>query len=56
MACRLFGAKPLLQPMLTYCLLGLWEQTSVKFKSKYIHEPAFEAAVCEMVAILSREI
>ena len=35
MACRLIGAKPLSEPMLTYCQLDLWEQTSVKFKSKY---------------------
>ena len=35
MACRLFGAKPLPEPMLTYCQLDPWEQTSVKFESKY---------------------
>ena len=34
-ACRLFGAKPLPEPMLPYCQLDLWEQTSVKFESKY---------------------
>ena len=34
-ACRLFGAKPLSQPMLGYCQLDLEEQTSVKFWSKY---------------------
>ena len=31
MACRLFGAKPLYEPMLNYCQLDHWEQTSVKF-------------------------
>ena len=31
MACRLFGAKPLSQPMLRYCQLDPWEQTLVKF-------------------------
>ena len=31
MACRLFGAKPLPEPMLTYCQLDSYEQTSVKF-------------------------
>ena len=35
MACRLFGAKPLLEPMLAYCQLDPWEQISVKFESKY---------------------
>ena len=28
MACRLFGAKPLSKPMLGYCPLDPWEQTS----------------------------
>ena len=31
MACRLFGAKPLSKPMLPYCQVVPWEQTSVKF-------------------------
>ena len=31
MACRLFGAKPLSAPMLVYCQLDYWEQTSLKF-------------------------
>ena len=31
MACRLFGAKPLSEPMLEYYQLDPWEQTSVKF-------------------------
>ena len=34
MACRLFGAKPLPEPMLTCCQLDHKEQTSVKFESK----------------------
>ena len=34
MACRLFGAKPLPEPMLTYCRLDPSEQTSVKFELK----------------------
>ena len=32
MACRLFGAKPLLEPMLAYCQLDSWELISVKFE------------------------
>ena len=37
MACRLFGAKPLSEPMLEYCQLDPWEQTSVKFYSNLKH-------------------
>ena len=37
MACRLFGAKPLPKPMLTYCQLDSWEQISVKFESEFYH-------------------
>ena len=35
MACRLFGAKPLPEPMLTYCQLEPWEQNLVKLESGY---------------------
>ena len=35
MACRLFGAKPLPEPMLAYCQLDSWEQISVKFESEF---------------------
>ena len=35
MACRLFGAKPLPEIILPYSQLDPWEQTSVKFESKY---------------------
>ena len=31
MACRLFGAKPLSEPMLEYCLLDHGEQISMQF-------------------------
>ena len=34
MACRLFGAQPLPEVMLSYCQLDPKEQTSMKFKSK----------------------
>ena len=37
MACRLFGAKPLPEPMLVYCHLDTWEQVSVKFESELSH-------------------
>ena len=58
MAFCLFGTKPLLEPMLTYCQLGPKDQTSVKFKLKYkifIHKDAFENVICEIPAILSRD-
>ena len=35
MACRLYGAKPLSDPRLDHYQLDPWEQTSVKFLSKY---------------------
>ena len=37
MACRLVGAKPLSETMLECCQLDSYEQTSVKFKSKFWH-------------------
>ena len=37
MTCRLFGAKPLPEPMLVYCQMDSWEQTSVKFKLEFYH-------------------
>ena len=56
MACRLFGAKPLSEPVLSHSQLDPQEQTSVKFESKhFIHENAYENIVCGMAAILSRE-
>ena len=35
MACRLFGAKPLPEPMQTYCHLDAQEQISIKSESQY---------------------
>ena len=35
MACRLFGAKPLPEPMLPYCRLDPKEYISVKFSLKF---------------------
>ena len=37
MACCLFGANPLPDPMLLYCQLDYWEQISVKFESEFCH-------------------
>ena len=55
--CCLFAAKPLTEPMLTYCQLDALEQTSVKFESKHKYfswKNAFENAVCKMASILFR--
>ena len=37
MACRLFCAKPLPEPMLAYCQLDSREQISLKVESKLYH-------------------
>ena len=50
MACHLFGAKPLPEPMLAYCQVDSWEQISVKFESEFYHfiqENALEIVVCQ---------
>ena len=43
MTCRLSGAKPLLEPMLQNCQLDPWEQSPVKFESRY---KAFHSCKC----------
>ena len=50
MTCRLFGAKPLPEPLLGYCQMDSWEQISVKFESEiynFNQENAFENVVCQ---------
>ena len=37
MACRLFGAKPLPEPMVAYCQLDSWVPISVKFELEFCH-------------------
>ena len=37
MACRLFGAKPFPEPMLTCCQLDAWEQISMNFEAEFYH-------------------
>ena len=58
MACRLFGAKPLSEPMLGFCQLDPKEQNFgeilIKNTKLFINENASENIVCEMAAILSR--
>ena len=50
-AFRLFGANPLLKPILAHCQLDSWEQKhSVKFESNstiFIKENTFENVVCK---------
>ena len=56
MACRLFGAMPLSEPMLEFCELDPWEQISVKSYSKFIHfhsQNVFENVVSEMAAVVA---
>ena len=49
MACRLDGAKPLSEPMLEYCWLDPWEQTSVKYQSKFeLFHPRKCAGKCHL--------
>ena len=55
MAWRLFGAKPLSEPMLPYCQLDPKEHILEKFYSKFfIQGNALENAICEMAAMLSQ--
>ena len=54
MACCLFGAKPLTEPIRTYCQLNIEKKNTVKYESAYkmfIQKNAFENAVCVMAAI-----
>ena len=50
MSYHLFGVKSLPKPMLTYCQ----SDPRYRYTKLFIHENAFEDAVCEMAAILSR--
>ena len=50
MACRLFGAKPLPEPMLAYCQLDSWEQISMDLNRNstiFIRGNSFENVVCQ---------
>ena len=50
MACRLFGAKPLPEPILAYCQLVSSEQISMKFEPEFYHfhpKNEFENALCQ---------
>ena len=59
MACRLIGTKPLSEQMLEHCQLDPWEQTSVKFQSKFIYmcfiqQNLYENIVWKMAIVLSQ--
>ena len=56
MACRLDGAKPLSEPMQTYCKLhskNVFQWNFILNSNIFIQENAFEHVVSEMAAILS---
>ena len=53
MACRLFGAKPLLEPMLGYCQMDSWEQIAMKFESEF-KKMHLKLSSGNMSAVLSR--
>ena len=56
MACRLFGAKSLSEPVLPYCQLDHKKHLSMKFYLKlkiFILENALDNVMCEMAAIFS---
>ena len=56
MACRLLGAKPLSEPMMSYCLVDPWvlfHLNSNRNKTIFIEENEFENVVCKMATILS---
>ena len=58
MASFLFGTKQLSKPMLVYCLLDPYEQTSMKFQSKYKASHSWKCLwkyILQKAAILSRE-
>ena len=50
MACRLFSAKPLPEPMLVYCQLDSREQIAVELELEsynFINENSFANFVCQ---------
>ena len=53
MACHLFSAKPLFEPILPYCQLDPREHISVKFYRKFSFKKMHLKMSSEMVAILS---
>ena len=57
--CRLFGAKPLSKPILSYCIVdwtlrNKYQWNCFQNTKFFIHKKASENIVCEMPAILSR--
>ena len=55
MACRLFGAKPLPEPMLAYCQLDPWEQIYVEIELMFsFKKMRLKMSSAKMATILSR--
>ena len=57
MACRLFGAEPLPEPVLACCQFDSWEQNSMKFEWEFFNFHCFkmhlQLSSAKMAAILS---
>ena len=53
MVCRLIDAKPLPDPVVTYCQLNKVQWNLIKIQKKIIHENAYEYVVCEMAGGMS---
>ena len=59
MASRMFGAKSLSEPILSYYQLSPREQTTVKFESntkRFIHEDTLKNVICDMSVIFFSEV
>ena len=54
MACHLIGAKPLLEPMLTFCQFDPHEHNSIRFASKHRKIQACENVVYKISATVCR--
>ena len=54
MVCRLFGTKPLPDPMLFFCQMNPLEESVNRYSNVSIQENVFQNVVCKMAAILSR--
>ena len=54
MACRLFGVKPLPEPMLVYRQLDSFQWTSIRNSIVFIQEMHLKMSSSKMVAILSK--
>ena len=54
MACRMFCAKPLSEPILAYYQLYKFQSDFNQNTTQLIQQNAYEIVVCQMAAILTR--